>query len=264
LREAVDLSADAVAEQMACSQTKITRIENALSGVSRGDLYLMLDIYGVKDKERRESYWALALAGRERGWWQSFKDVIGETLGEYIAFESSANDIRTWSLGTIHGLLQTEAYARATFAGGPPRTPEEVDRVVTARMERQKRLRSGELALWAILDESLLSRPIGGPTVLRDQLDHLLRLPAGVTLQVVPTGARWHPGLSCAFTLMNFTDYPSVAFVEAFPRDVHIDLAADVSGYSLMFDQLRAAGANPESSRELIEAARDRLTPEPE
>lgn len=257
LRDAAGLSADAVAAQMGFSQTKVTRIENAETGVSKGDLFLMLDLYGVTDLDQRERYWALALAGRERGWWNQYKDIINEALGEYIAFEAAASDIRSWSLGTIHGLLQTETYARATFAGGPARSPEEVDRVVSARMERQKRLASGELTLWAILDESLLSRPVGGTAVLRDQLDHLLRLPNDVTLQVVPMGTNWHPGLTSAFTLMGFADYPAVVFTESPFTEAYVDVPQDVERYTLMFDQLRAAGANPKTSRELIRAARD-------
>jgi transcriptional regulator with XRE-family HTH domain len=258
-REAARLSADDVAESMGFSQAKVTRIELAQSGPSKGDLFLLLRLYGVADEEH-DSYWELAKAGRERGWWFEFKDVLGKPLGEYIAFEDAASSIKAWSPLTVHGLLQTEAYARATFAGGLQRTAEEVDRVVSSRMERQKRLVSGKLALWAVLDETLLARPVGGRDVLRDQLDHLLRLPSAVTLQVIPMGTNWHPGLTSSFTLMDFTDYPSVAFPESPFKDSYVDVPAEVAAYSVLFDQLRAAGENPKTSRHMIESARDRLT----
>ena len=257
LREVAGLSAEQVAEQMGCSQAKVTRIEQARSGVTRPDLWMMLDLYGVKPNDR-EPYWMLAKAGKQAGWWGAYKDVLGPSLLDYLAFEASATEIRTWSLGTIHGLLQTEDYARATFAGGFPRTPEEIDRVVSARLERQKRL-DGDLTLWAILDESLLTRPIGGSSVLKGQLNHLLGLPPAVTIQVVPRGSQWHPGLSCAFTLMNFSDYPAVAFMEGATRDTHVDAPDDIAGYTLVFDQLRAAGVDPETSRSMIRAARDSI-----
>lgn len=237
------------------------RIENAQNGVIRTDLYFMLQLYGVTDKNELEKYWALALAGREKGWWEKYRDVIVESLGDYIAFESSADQVRTWSLGTVHGLLQTEAYARETFAAGKKRTPEEIDRVVLARIERQKRLTIGDLSMWAIIDETVLTRPVGGATVLRGQLDHFLGLPDAVTLQVVPVGTTWHPGLSSAFTLMSFTDYPEVAFVDGPMQDRYVEAADEVAGYILMFDQLRAAGANPRESRRMIEAARERIDP---
>ncbi|MFI5494695.1 helix-turn-helix domain-containing protein [Actinoplanes sp. NPDC051859] len=257
LREGLGLSADRAAEHLGCAQSKVTRIEQARSSVGRGDLYLLLELYGVNASER-ESYWALARAGKERAWWDAYRDVIGPGLAEYVAFEASAAEVRTWSLGTIHGLLQTEAYARATFAGGLPRTDDEIDRVVSARLERQKRLHE-DLTMWAILDESLLARPIGGGAALREQLDHLLSLPPSVTLQIVPMDSRWHPGLSCAFTLMSFTDYPSVAFLEASYRDTYIDWADDVAGYRLAFDQLMAAGVDPEASRVRIQMARNSI-----
>jgi transcriptional regulator with XRE-family HTH domain len=259
LREAAGTSADDVAESMGFSQAKVTRIELAQSGPSKGDLFLLLRLYGVPDEEH-ESYWELAKAGRERGWWFEFKDVLGRPLGEYIAFEDAASAIKAWSPLTVHGLLQTEAYARATFAGGLQRTSAEVDRVVSARLERQKRLTSSGLTLWAVLDETLLARPVGGPEVLKGQLDHLLRLSSAVTLQVIPLGTNWHPGLTSSFTLMDFADYPSVAFPESPFKDSYVDVPVEVSAYSLLFDQLRAAGENPKTSRDMIEAARDRLT----
>lgn len=258
LREEKGLSATAAAKKAACSQTKITRIEQGLTKVSKGDLLLMLDVYGVTDPGQQESYWTLAMAGRQRGWWAAYKEVMSEKLSDYIAFETEATKVLTWSLGTVHGLLQTEEYARATFAGGTPMTPAAIDRVVAARMERQRRVDS-DLTIWAILDESLLMRPVGGARVLRDQLDHLLALPDAVTLQVVPMGTNWHPGLSSAFTLMNFAGYPPVAFVEAPVEDQYVDVPEVVATYTLMFDQLRAAGANPRESKRMIKAARDRI-----
>jgi hypothetical protein len=127
-------------------------------------------------------------------------------------------------------------------------------------MERQKRLDDGSLSLWAILDESILYRSVGGPEALRGQLDHLLRLPPAVTVQIVPTAKPWHLGLSCAFTLMDFDEYPTVGFIEASYQDINIESADSVRWYSLLFDQLRAAGADPRESRGMIEAARDKIS----
>lgn len=255
LREATGLSADQVAEHLGCSQAKVTRIENARTRVGKPDLWMLLDLYEVTD---RDSFWALAQAGRRSGWWAAYRDVIGQSLVEYVAFEQAAREARVWSLATVHGLLQTEDYARATFDGGWPRPPGRIDRVLAARMERQKRLADGTLTLWAIVDESILYRPVGGPEVLRAQLDHLLCLPAAVTLQVVPSAKPWHLGLSCAFTLMDFDEYPTVGFIEASNQDVNIETADGVRWYSLVFDQLRAAGVDPQESRGLIESARDK------
>ena len=261
LRSASGLSADQVAERLGCSQGKITRIELAQTSISKGDLFLMLSLYDITDTQRQEQFWRLAREARGRGWWEDYRDIITGGLSTYIAFEAEAAELYTWSWGTINGLLQTEAYARATFAGEPAgrdRTPAQVDKLVEARMARQQRLLGGDLALWAILDESLLHRPIGGADVLRAELDHLLVPRKNVTIQILRQQTVWHAGLNGAFTLMTFPAHPGVAFVETLVGDLNVE-GEEVSRYTLAFDYLRATAAGVETSRDLIAAARDAL-----
>ncbi|MBO4204734.1 helix-turn-helix domain-containing protein [Micromonospora echinofusca] len=262
LRSEAGLSAEQAAEALGCSQGKVSRIELAQTGISKGDLYLMLDLYGLSDLATKERYWKLAREARGRGWWEDYREVITGGLSAYIAFESEATELRTWSWGTINGLVQTGDYARATFGGEPAgrgRSAGEVDKLVQARMARQRRLTDGSLRLWAVLDESLLHRPIGGTDVLRGQLDHLLTLPDNVVIQVLRQQTVWHAGLNGAFTLMSFQDHPAALFVESLTGDVNVESAEDVEASTLAFDYLRAAAASVEDSRELIAAARDAL-----
>ncbi|MFC8849288.1 MULTISPECIES: DUF5753 domain-containing protein [unclassified Micromonospora] len=237
-------------------------IELAQTGISKGDLFLMLDLYGLSDPETKERYWKLAREARGRGWWEDYREVIGSGLSAYIAFEAEATELRTWSWGTINGLVQTDEYARATFSGEPAgrrRTTGEIDRLVEARIARQRRLTEGSLRLWAVLDESLLHRPIGGAKVLRAQLDHLLATPENVTIQVLPQQTVWHAGLNGAFTIMAFENHPAALFVESPTGDVNVESADDVQASTLAFDYLRAAAASVEESRLLIKAARDAI-----
>jgi transcriptional regulator with XRE-family HTH domain len=262
LRTEAKLTADQVAERLGCSQGKISRIELAQTGVSKGDLFLMLNLYGVTDPKLQDQYWRLAREARGRGWWEDYRDIITGGLSVYIAFEAEASELHAWSWGTINGLLQTREYAHATFMGEPAgrdRTPEEVDKLVEARMERQHRLTEGSLKLWAILDESLLHRPIGGPEVLRAQLDHLLVPRKNVTIQVLKQQTVWHAGLNGAFTIMIFPAHPSVVFVESLTGDLDVEGEAEVRRFTLAFDYLRAAAAGVEESRELITRARDTI-----
>ncbi|MDG4790742.1 helix-turn-helix transcriptional regulator [Micromonospora sp. WMMD1102] len=262
LRLAAKLSADQVGEALGCSQGKISRIELAQTGVSKGDLFLMLDCYGITELEVKEQYWRLARESRKRGWWEDYREVIGSWLSSYIAFEAEASELRAWSWGTVNGLLQTEEYARATFRGEPAgrgRTPEEVERLVEARLARQRRLADDSLALWAVLDESLLHRRIGGPDVLKAQLDHLLAPRGNVAIQVLRQQAVWHAGLNGAFTIMSFPLHPPTAFVETPAGDVNVEGAEEVRRFTLAFDYLRATAVSVEESRELIVKARDAL-----
>lgn len=262
LRTEAKLTADQVAERLGCSQGKISRIELAQTGVSKGDLFLMLALYGITDPKLQEQYWRLAREARGRGWWEDYRDIITGGLSVYIAFEAEASELHTWSWGTINGLLQTRDYACATFMGEPAgrdRTPQEVDKLVKARMERQQRLADGSVKLWAVLDESLLHRPIGGAAVLRAQLDHLLVPRKNVTIQMLRQQTVWHAGLNGAFTIMTFPAHPSVAFVESLTGDLDVEGEADVRRFTLAFDYLRAAAASVEESRELIAHARDTI-----
>lgn len=253
LREAAGLSAEAVADKIGASQAKITRIELAQTGVSKGDLILLLSTYGVPS-ELHEQYWELARAGREPGWWHRYRDVLSAALTTYIALEAEATRLHQWSWGIVPGLLQTEGYARAMFAADPQwrSSPDEVDRLVSARMARQERLRSGEVTLWAVIDESLLHRPIGGPTVIAGQLARLAEHSPGVTVQILPSRVPWHAGLHGAFTVMHFDDHPQVTFAESLAGDTYIERPDDVARYTLAFDHLRASAASLEESRALI------------
>lgn len=262
LRTAAKLTADQAAEALGCSQGKISRIELAQTGVSKGDLFLMLDLYGITDSTVKERYWKLAREARGRGWWEDYREVITGGLSTYIAFEAEASEVSAWSWGTINGLLQTSDYARATFTGEPSgrgRTTQEIDRLVETRMARQQRLEDGTLKLWAVLDESLLRRPIGGRQTLKAQLDALTQPRANVVIQVLTHQAVWHAGLNGAFTLMAFSNHPPVAFTESLIGDISVDDERDVKGFMLAFDYLRAAATSVEESQVLIAQARDDL-----
>ncbi|MEV4754280.1 helix-turn-helix transcriptional regulator [Micromonospora sp. NPDC049559] len=262
LRLEAQLSADTVAEHLGCSQAKVTRIELAQSSVSKGDLFLMLSLYGVTDTTTREQYWRLAREARGRGWWEDYRQVITRGLSTYIAFEAEASQLQTWSWGTVNGLLQTPEYARATFMGEPDghgRSSDEIDKLVAARMARQERVTNGSLKLWAVLDESLLHRPLGGGEILKAQLDRLLEPRKNVAIQVLRQQTVWHAGLNGAFSIMRFPAHPPIAFVESPTGDLDVEDEADVERFTLAFEYLRAAAASVEESRELIARARDEI-----
>src|ERR1700742_4557588 len=97
-----------------------------------------------------------------------------------------------------HGLLQTAGYACAVLREMFPRhSTEQIERLVDLRMARQRRLEDNPpLELWAILDEAVIRRPVGGNAVMRAQLKHLLVMTSrpGMTLQVLPFSCGAHAG----------------------------------------------------------------------
>ncbi|MBC6450427.1 hypothetical protein GPZ80_25025 [Actinokineospora sp. HBU206404] len=129
---------------------------------------------------------------------------------------------------------------------------------MTVRLIRQKRLTSDDdpLELSVVVDESALQRQIGGPEVMRDQLDHMAlvaELPT-VTLQVLPYSSGPHAAMTSGFTLLSFPqpNDPQLLFIEYVTGSVHIENAEELRRARLIFDQLRAQALGPSESIELI------------
>ncbi|WP_329228436.1 helix-turn-helix domain-containing protein [Streptomyces sp. NBC_01460] len=132
----------------------------------------------------------------------------------YAEMEARATYISTYQAQLVYGLLQTEEYARAVLATG---MPDDLDGLVAARMERQRILEREQPPLaWAILDEAVLHRPIGGAEVMRNQLARLLEFASHrwMRIQVLPFSAGEHSSLDGAFNLLRFDGDPDIIYTE--------------------------------------------------
>ncbi|MER6612314.1 helix-turn-helix domain-containing protein [Streptomyces xantholiticus] len=132
----------------------------------------------------------------------------------YAEMEAKAAYISTYQAQLVYGLLQTEEYARAVLTAGKPG---DLDNLLAARMERQRILEREQPPLaWAVLDEAVLLRTIGGANVMRRQLAHLLKFinHRWMRIQVLPLSAGEHPGLAGAFNILRFEDHPDVFYTE--------------------------------------------------
>jgi transcriptional regulator with XRE-family HTH domain len=206
LREGAGLSQENVAELLDWHATKLMRIETGRTAPHPSDVRLMLGVYGITDKEQVAALVKLAKDARQRGWWYSYRDVLLSRYDFFIGLESEASSIQVFALAMVPGLLQTEEYARAVIRGGPQKLGRnEVDGRIEVRMTRQQVLvKEDPPQLWAILDESVIRRVIGGPVVMRQQLEHLVSVTEqhGITLQVVPYTVDAHPGLAGPFLIL--------------------------------------------------------------
>jgi transcriptional regulator with XRE-family HTH domain len=251
LRISARMSLDEAAEKLDKTRSSLSRIEN---GLTRADVHLvrsMMDVYDCRDD------WLIELARRasRKGWWLDF----GITEAGYIGMETEASEVLTWELAYVPGLLQVEPYMRALFQAGRPRTEEKFQNDVRARLFRQERLSEADLPLElaAIVDEAVLTRPIGGPEVMRAQLGHLLEaasLPT-VTLQVMPHGPEPHHGMRGAFTILRFEEEedPDLLFLEHVSGSRQGEDPEEVRDARLAFDRLRSAALSPSESAVLIE-----------
>ncbi|MFC6018738.1 Scr1 family TA system antitoxin-like transcriptional regulator [Plantactinospora solaniradicis] len=133
------------------------------------------------------------------------------------AVEEQASCLRSFHPCVVPGLLQTEDYARALISSGGLHSPEEVDNLVAARLERQAVL-TGEhpKRFVGVIDEMALRRLIGGREVTRAQLEHLVNLAKqpNITLHVIPADAGAYPGIAGGFMLATLLDTDVVLYLE--------------------------------------------------
>ena len=195
LRASSGLTRDEVVERTGINAVTMYRIEHARVRPQTRTLRTLLDLYGV-DKEEQSELVGLLRDARERGWLHAYQSELPEQYMNFIGFEGEARSSWNYESLFVPGLLQTEDYARAVITGVLPfASRDEVERRVEVRMERQKVLRNeNPLELWGIVDEAALRRQVGGQSVMRAQLRHLLEaseLPH-ITFQVIPLDAGAH------------------------------------------------------------------------
>jgi transcriptional regulator with XRE-family HTH domain len=262
LREASQLTIDEVGEKLECSASKISRIETGHVGVTPRDVRDMLELYAI-DEDQREALVQLSREARKKGWWHAYNEVF---TGSFVGLESDASALHTFQALLVPGLLQTEDYMRAVIrAIRPDHGEDEVKRRVAGRLARQKMLTDQQPPeIWAILDEAVLHRTVGGPAIMRAQLLRLLEVSdlPHVTLQVVPFGAGAHAGMENPFLILGFPEPadPDVVYVENTTTGSYLEEPSDVYRYTLMFDHLRASALNPADTLLMVKQAADGLT----
>jgi transcriptional regulator with XRE-family HTH domain len=235
----------------------ISRWENGERSVRPTDLRLLLDIYQV-DGERREALLTLARQAKERGWWQSYASAIPGWFQVYVGLEAEASTIRVYEAELVDGLLQTPDYYRAFLRAAPAAAADdEADRKIEVRRTRQQRL-TGEdpPEYWAVLNEAVIRRVVGGAEMMRAQLRHITdmaELPH-VNVQVLPFAAGVHPAMDGSFRILGFPEPsdPDVVYLENQAGSLYLEEAAEIDRYARMFSHLIAKALDPEESRRLI------------
>jgi transcriptional regulator with XRE-family HTH domain len=265
LREAADYTIEDVAKHLECSGSKVSRIETGKGMLRIRDVRDMLDLYGATDEAQRDPLLTMAREGQQKGWWTEYEPSAG--LEIYIGLEAEAAAIRHYHTHVVAGLLQTEDYARALLrAVRVSDPPEEIERLVALRMRRQSILYRAPqpLDLWAVVDEAVLRRPIGGKAVMQQQLLHLIELCElpNVTLQVLPFARGAHAGLDGSFVIIGFPDPTDadVVSVESPAGNIYLEKAEDLRRYTTRFDHLRAAALPTDESIRSIQDVAKELT----
>ncbi|MFC9431509.1 helix-turn-helix domain-containing protein [Streptomyces sp. NPDC056987] len=264
LRTAKGIKLKDVAEYLGTSPTRAGRLESGRGRVmpKAEEIRKLCALYDVTDERQIQRLIEMLPAPKQPGWWDPYRELLPSGLEVFLELETNALDERAWEPVLVHGLLQTPEYARAVIETGPTNRQTDVEDLVEARTKRRELLTSARvgrdpLALWVILDEAVIRRPIGGPTVMRGQLEHLIVMAAlpSVTLQIVPQAKGAHPGLGGAFSLLEFEDEPPIAYVDCPAGNLYLEKKTEVRRFTTTFDLLRAVAHDPLESAAILHSA---------
>jgi transcriptional regulator with XRE-family HTH domain len=245
LRERNQITRGEAAVAMRASGSKISRMELGRVSFRSRDVADLLTLYGITDPQEREALLELAARSNDRGWWHQYADILPHWFEVYIGLEEAASSIRSFELQCVPGLLQTEDYARAvTVRGHPFASGDEIERRVGLLMRRQALLTApASPRYWVVVDEAALRRPMGGRSVMREQLEHLIDVSESptVTLQVAPFHLGSHAVAGGSpFSILRFADpdLPDVVYLEQLTSALYLDKRADVDHYTEAMERL--------------------------
>jgi len=241
LREAGGVSFDDAAKTLGVTPLTIRRMENAQVGLKVPYVKELLRRYGVEDEI--DDFIEMAEKANKPGWWHPFRDSVPDWFRAYVALETDARVIRVYEPHYVTGLLQTRDYARGVIrAGFPYESDEQLEHRVELRVRRQGLLdRADAPTMWVVLEETALRRGIGGPEVMREQLDRIIEMSErpNFTLRIVPLAAGPHPTTGGHMTYFRFREpelqdivYSEVGLTSAVYLDQRADVVAHLEAHT--------------------------------
>ncbi len=258
MREAVGITPEHAGYEIRASRSKISRLENGRVKLKSRDVTDLLTLYGVTDEDTRTKFLELVRQSNAADWWRKYSDILPDWFETYVGLEAAAATIRSFEVQFVHGLFQTEDYARAVTRLRKAAPDDEVERRVALRLKRQELLgRPNPPNIWSVMDEAVLRRAVGGAAVMRAQFQHLIEVAdlPHVTLQVVPFSRGVHAGESGSFTVLRFEErgLPDVVYIEQLTGATYLDQRSDVEHYLAVVDELSSVALTPAGTTRFIE-----------
>jgi len=205
LRDAAGLTLRDAGDHIMRDPSTISRIEAGTLPARIPDVMELLNLYGVDDSAVRAGLEQLTRDVWRKGWWDGYADIVPNKIIDAAWLEARAADIRHFSTLVLPGLMQTPEYAQAVIrAASPDASDEQVQQWITFRMKRQEALTQDDAPDYhVILDESSFQRIVGGSSVMRKQLAHVLDLSLrpNVTVRILPFSTGAMPSPDSGFTV---------------------------------------------------------------
>jgi transcriptional regulator with XRE-family HTH domain len=261
-REAKQLTQGQVAEAMEWSLSKVMRIEKGDVSISASDLRVLLDYLDVRDPAEVKQLLADARTSRSERWTvdPDYRDHHTPATVQLLQFEAEATAIRFYTNVLVPGPLQTREYATAVFGNAHDYhlDPAVIGARIEVRMRRREHIldRADPPEYLAILDESVLWRPIGGPQVMGEQLGAMAGVVANAPhahVRVVPFAAAATIALLGPFTLLDLGgEENAVLHREGYKSDEIVHSPREINRHRDAFEQLWPLALDERASAALI------------
>jgi transcriptional regulator with XRE-family HTH domain len=259
LREMRGLSREEVAGRVGASIPALAMLEQGHGGLDGCDVAALLSLYGVRDPGERIRIAAVADELARSGEWRHHSDTVplASWLQTYLGLEAAAELIRIYELAFVPALLQTADYFKCRLRVDPAQpSNSEIERRLRRHLARQQILSGDHPArVWAVVEESALRRLIGGPAVMRAQIQALIHHGErpGVAVQIIPLDSE----VSCpgrGFSLLRFDD-PDVADVACLGHGaaaLYLDRRDDLDHYTQAMERLCDGACHPNETPTIL------------
>jgi transcriptional regulator with XRE-family HTH domain len=261
-RERANLKQTEAAKVLGCSQAKINYLESGKTQQKPDEVTALLRAYDA-DVEHVDRMASLAARADQGTWWAPFSDVLPNWFKIFVGLEGLAAAEFSYESLLLPGQLQTPDYAAGLLVGNLRVPPMDAPQVVRARMARQRLTDdTTPLRFRAVIEQYVLDRVVGGPQVMRAQLEHLLTLMQrdNVELHVMPVSVAVHDGLDGDFLLLDFDEAQSIGYIEYPTGAIYVQDQDQVGAYTLSADRLCDAALSVSDTADAIAARIETLT----
>ncbi len=242
------------AQKLGWSQSRVSRLLSGKRGGTEVDVSAFLAVVEVTGAER-DRLLGICREQNIPGWLQQHGTRLPQQLRTLIDHENKAVTIDDFQATVVPGLLQTTDYARALIREVGMIPAEEIEDRVAARLGRQSLFgRERPARFTFFIHEFVLRLPVGGPAVMFEQLEHLLRKATRpyLTLQVVPAALGGYAAATGSFTLMEFAEFRPVAYLETETASLFLEKPEEIAAYRRILGLLAQTALGERESTELI------------
>lgn len=256
LRERAGLTVTEGARQLGVSQAQLSNIEASRFGVSPDRLRALARIYRCSDTAYIDGLIELATE-RKSGWWEMFREMLPVGLLDLAEIEHHSVRLQAANTAHIPGLLQLADHARAVYEQAVPEfSRRDIEHRVNHRLQRQALLDQADpVPYQAIIHEAALRVPVGGSSVVKRQLKHLLVQSERdeITIQVIPFAIGAYPGSGQTFLYLHGT-VPRLDTVslDQSHGPALVDAEAELDMYRNLLRRMESVALPPEKTRDFI------------